>query len=255
MPPVLVRMDRVVLGYRSPLLEPLSLVLREGGFLAVVGPNGGGKSTLVRTLCGVVSPLGGRVLWPKGRVRLGYVPQRQHIDDLFPIAAGEVVALGLLAVRRGWRGIRPADRDRARGWLARLGIGHLADVPFRELSGGQRQRVLLARALAVEPRLLILDEPTSALDPVAEQRFLEDVLGERRRSGTSVVLVTHDLERAAMAEHVALLDKDRGMFVCERSEVFFQTERLRRLYGVPVKVSRDQEGVRIRFLVEQAIHG
>ncbi len=251
-PPLLMEMKDVIMGYRSPILGPLSLGLRGGDFLAVVGPNGGGKSTLVKTLCGILPPIAGRVCRHSESLRLGYVPQRQELDDFFPVTAEEVVALGLLPYRKGWWGLRRADRRSAHACLEHLGIGHLAAVPFRELSGGQRQRVLLARALVVTPDVLVLDEPTSALDPVAEQRLLDEVLAVRAKRRTAIVLVTHALERAAMAERVALVDKDRGIFACDRSEALLRPEVLQGLYGAPVEVHRMADDVRIRFLPNES---
>jgi zinc transport system ATP-binding protein len=180
------------------VLAGVSLVVRPGDYLVLLGGNGAGKSTLLRVGIGLLEPSEGEVLLfgrsprdPRAREHLGYVPQRAAISPRVPATVAEVVVAGR-AGRRLLGGFSAAERERARGALERVGLAHLARRRIGELSGGQQQRVLIARAMATEPKLLVLDEPTAGVDRDSQLRFAE-VLRELNREGTSVVVVAHDL--------------------------------------------------------------
>jgi zinc transport system ATP-binding protein len=179
-----------------PVLENVNLRVQAGDFASVIGPNGGGKTTLIKLMLGLHAPTTGRVrvlgLPPeKARPRIGYMPQHAMMDPRFPARALDVVLMGRLG-----RGLRIAtysagDRRAAGASLDRVGLAADGGRPFSDLSGGQRQRVLLARALVTEPELLLLDEPAANLDQKVEQDFF-DLLKELNRHLT-IVLVSHDL--------------------------------------------------------------
>jgi ABC-type Mn2+/Zn2+ transport system ATPase subunit len=233
----LVRFEQVSLGYRKPLLPPIDFSVRPGVFLGVVGPNGSGKSTLLKTLCGIIAPLGGRLVWPGGRPRIGYVPQRNAIDSIWPISAREVVALGRVPGLSLFGQLRARHLEEADETLKQVGLEGLGHRPFRELSGGQRQRVLLARALAIEPQLLVLDEPTSALDPVGEQRLLGDLARLNEDQGIAVVVVSHQLSLTArISEELAILDGERQVFRHGPTEEITKPEILEEIYGAKATV-------------------
>lgn len=164
-----------------------------GDYIHIAGPNGIGKTTLLRVLAGLLAPLEGRVVRAPelGRGAIGYLPQRSPLQDDFPATVWEVVLSGCQSLR----GLRPFhtahEKSLARGALSRYGIEDLASRSYRELSGGQRQRVLLARSMAVPRRLLLLDEPTTGLDVASVDQFRK-ILAETRASGTAVVVITHD---------------------------------------------------------------
>jgi ABC-type Mn2+/Zn2+ transport system ATPase subunit len=167
-----------------------SLAVRPHEFVVLVGSNGSGKTTLLRGLLGFLPPLAGRVERRAG-LRIGYVPQRETLDPLYPLSALDVVRLGTWRDLPFWRPSGAARRARAREALAACRAGELAGQRYASLSGGQRQRVLLARALASDPELLLLDEPTAGVDPEAE-RVLLDLLRELRvMRGLSIWMVTH----------------------------------------------------------------
>ena len=178
------------------VLEDVDLEVAEGSFVSIIGPNGGGKSTLLKLLLGLIEPQRGsvRVFGEKpaqARGRIGYMPQFQRIDAHFPITVEEVVRLGLLSrrTRLGWP--RRADHAAVDRALDIVNCTHLRRENFALLSGGQRQLVLIARALVSEPRLLLLDEPTANLDPAVEGSFHELL---RRLSGEiTICLVSHDV--------------------------------------------------------------
>jgi zinc transport system ATP-binding protein len=177
------------------VLENATLAIPQGDFACVVGPNGGGKTTLLRLILGLLEPDRGeiRVLGqpPRdARMRIGYMPQHVILDPRFPVRVRDVVLMGRLM--RGRVGpFRRPDRRRVDEALSEVGLADLATRPFSALSGGQRQRVLIARALACEPEILLLDEPTANLDPLVQDE-MNDLLDELNQRLT-VVLVSHDV--------------------------------------------------------------
>ena len=178
-----------------PVLEVPSLTVRAGQSGCIVGPNGGGKSTLLKLMLGLLSPDAGtiRVLGvppEEARMKIGYMPQYHQLDAAFPASVLEVTLMGRITPGMLFR-YRKADYAAAKEALDILGISDLADRSFAGLSGGQRQRVLIARALAGEPKLLLLDEPTANIDPGAEERFYATLEELRRRM--TVITVSHDL--------------------------------------------------------------
>ncbi|MDD4736489.1 MAG: ABC transporter ATP-binding protein [Kiritimatiellae bacterium] len=176
------------------VLEDVTFSIREKDLAAMIGPNGGGKTTLLYLMLGLLHPTSGCVRVLGGdpsevRPRIGYMPQYTEYDPQFPVDVMDVVAMGRL--RRGWGWFTRKDREACRAALGELGIESLAKKPFSMLSGGQRQRVLIARALCGEPELLLLDEPTANVDPRAQDQFYEvlDLLKNRM----AIVVVSHDL--------------------------------------------------------------
>lgn len=241
--PGLLRLERAELGYTRPLLPPFDLEVRAGERLAILGPNGGGKSTLLRSLLGLLPLLRGVRQLPQGRCpRIGYVPQAHRADPVYPLTALEVALQGRFASVGVWRFFGKEDRLAAQGALEAVGLLSQADQPFRELSGGQRQRVLLARALAVEPELLVLDEFTSELDPAASSMLLGEVTQLSVARGTGVVFVTHEIQAALRgATHVAFVDSHQAKFESGPQEQLLTSERLTALYGRTVELHRRGE--------------
>ncbi len=176
-------------GYGEAVLTAVSLELCAGELAAVVGPNGGGKTTLLRGLLGLLEPLRGTV--EADRSALGYVPQRESLDALYPLSALEVVEMGAFRRLGRFGGLSATDRASAAACLVRVGLEGAGRRPFSQLSGGQRQRVLIARALLMGPALLLLDEPTSGADPEAGERVLDLLRELAVERGLGVVLVTH----------------------------------------------------------------
>ena len=178
------------------VLEEANLAIAEKEFVCMVGPNGGGKTTLLKLMLGLLEPQTGTVsIFGKaptaGRKWIGYLPQHANLDARFPVTALDVVLMGRLGKTRGIGFYSKTDRVAACDMLDRVGLGPLAKRSLTALSGGQRQRVLIARALVSEPRLLLLDEPTASLDDYVE-RELYDLLLELNKELT-VVVVTHDI--------------------------------------------------------------
>lgn len=182
---------------RHPAVEDVHLDLEHGSAMALIGPNGAGKSTLLRAVLGLVPLAEGtvRVLGrsaAEARDDVAYVPQADALDAQFPVSVAQVVLMGRYR-KVGWfRRPGKADREIARRALARVGMDQLRGKRFGALSGGQRQRVLLARAIAQEPKLLLLDEPFNALDATTTD-VLVGLLNEFRAEGAGVLMATHDL--------------------------------------------------------------
>ncbi len=188
----LVEIEDAAFGYgERAVLTGVELRIARSTLVGVAGPNGSGKSTLVRGVLGLLAPIRGRV--SRNASSLGYVPQRDTLDALFPLTALEVVRMGAFARLRGLRLLPRAERHAARAALERVGLADQARRLFARLSGGQRQRVLLARALLMQPDLLVLDEPTSGVDAEAEAAILA-LLREFRDEGLGILLVSHRLE-------------------------------------------------------------
>jgi len=194
----------------NEVLHNVSFGIPRGAFVAVIGPNGGGKTTLLRLLLGDLAPLFGEVRVLGGapaaaRRRVGFVPQQVAFDPDFPVTVLETVMLGRVA-DRVFGGFSRADREAAREALARVGLADLGGRPFAALSGGQRQRVAIAQALAAGPELLLLDEPTANVDPATEAELyalFAELAGER-----TLVVVSHNLSVvAARATHLLCVNR------------------------------------------------
>lgn len=173
-----------------PVLENVSFEIKKGEFIGIFGPNGGGKTTLLKTLMGFLKPQKGRIEIA-AREAIGYVPQISHLDRQFPITALGVVLMGCLE-KSTWRSYSPHAKDKARQALHRVGLSDFQDRAFGTLSGGQAQRTLFARALVSEPSILLLDEPTASVDPDAEETIYNLLEGLKR--SMTILMVTHDLQ-------------------------------------------------------------
>ena len=194
----------------KPLPPYPDFQIAEGDFLCIIGPNGSGKTTLLKILLGLLPPAAGRLDVADGLRSggIGYLPQQSPLQKDFPASVREVVLSGAQS-RRGWRPFYTrAERASAARAMDRLGIAPLASRCYRELSGGQRQRVLLARAICVPHRLLLLDEPLTGLDPAAAAAFRAE-LDAIHRDGTAVAMVTHDPAAASQpGRHLLRLGPD-----------------------------------------------
>lgn len=239
---VIVKLEGVEIGYgRKVVLSGLKFSVEEGEFLGIVGPNGSGKTTLLKAICGILKPLGGRIIRRRG-LRFGYVPQRQVVDEAFPLTVLEVVLMGRYGLLGPWRRPRRGDRESALSALKMVGMEGNYSRLYRELSEGQKQRVLMARALACEPEVLLLDEPTADMDPASQKAVLEFVKGLHCQ-GMTVLLVSHLLDIVAnYAERIAVIGGGR-LFLGPREEMLDE-ERLSSLYGVRVRVE-EVEGRRV----------
>lgn len=187
----------VSFSYGGPyVLEDVNLCLHQGDFASLIGPNGGGKTTLLKIILGLLKPAKGsvRVLGgspEESRRRIGYIPQKAQFDPQFPVSVFEVALMGRLGVGQSIGLYSKSDRERSLKALAEVGLADLRNRAFSALSGGQQQRVLIARALSSDPEMLLLDEPTANLDVHMEEAFYDLLVTLNRRM--TIVLVSHDL--------------------------------------------------------------
>jgi ABC-type Mn2+/Zn2+ transport system ATPase subunit len=189
----LIEASGLAAGYGGPpAVTDVSFRLAAGERLALLGPNGGGKTTILRAVLGELRPLAGTL---RVSASCGSVPQTERTRLDYPVSALEVATMGALSRLPWWRRPGRGDRQEARRALARVGLEGLADETFGELSGGQRQRVLIARALVQDARLLLMDEPFTGLDRPAAAR-LEVLIATLAEEGHGIVIATHDLEQA-----------------------------------------------------------
>jgi ABC-type Mn2+/Zn2+ transport system ATPase subunit len=188
-------------GAGLPALREVTFAAARGQAVAVLGPNGGGKTTLFRALLGELPAIAGSVSYERAPA---YVPQTERSRLDFPVSALDVALMGAYARTPWYRRIRAADRELARDALARVGLGGLAGDRFGELSGGQRQRVLVARALVQDAPLLLLDEPFAGVDRASEEALM-GILDELRGEGRVLLVATHDIEQARCWDRVLCL--------------------------------------------------
>jgi len=193
----LVGIKNVYAGYGGDaVLKDVNLDICDNDFIGVIGPNGGGKTTLIKLLLGIIEPYRGRIKYfpdstGREKVNMGYLPQLQMIDKQFPISVIEVVLSGLMNKKKLLSGYSRKEKTQAREMLARMGISRLEKNTIGELSGGELQRVLLCRAIISNPRMLLLDEPNTFVDNQFERELYE--LLKELNEQMAILLVTHDL--------------------------------------------------------------
>jgi zinc transport system ATP-binding protein len=216
----------VSFSYRPgvPALEHVNLELGEGEFVAVAGPNGGGKTTLVRLLLGLLRPTAGSALLYgepahrfSRRFLLGYVAQRLQVGGDAPATVREVVATGRLRRSRLLGPMRSRDHELVEDAIARVGLAHVAGSPLRALSGGMQQRAYIAKALAGEPSLLVLDEPTTGVDVESQESFAALLDRLHSELGVTIVYVSHEfgaverfVERLVLVRRTIVFDGSPG---------------------------------------------
>jgi ABC-type Mn2+/Zn2+ transport system ATPase subunit len=205
----LIEASTLAAGYDgAAAISAVDFSLADGQTLALLGPNGGGKTTLLRTVLGELRPLAGAL---RVGAACGVVPQTERSRLDYPVSALDVAAMGAISRLPWWRRPGRAERREAGRALERVGLGPLADETFGRLSGGQRQRALIARALVQDAGLLLLDEPFSGLDRGSAEA-LEALIGELAAEGRGIVLATHDLEQARGCDLVLCINRRQVAF-------------------------------------------
>ena len=234
---VAVRASHLALGYGArPVLEDVSFEAPRGSALCVLGPNGGGKTTLFRALVGELRPLRGQL----GVVaRPAYVAQTERTRLDFPVTALDVALMGSLANGRWWLPPRRSERHAAHTALERVGLGAQANVRFGELSGGQRRRALVARALAQDTAVLLLDEPFAGIDPVSVEG-MSTLFAELCAEGRTLLLSTHDVEGARSFDLVLCLNRRQVAFGDPAATL--TREALEATYGGEIVILDDPGG-------------
>ncbi len=253
----LIEFKNVSLGYgKKEILSNLNFEIYQNDFIGIVGPNGAGKTTLLRAILSILKPLKGEVIYkqsqssisessgvPNSKLRFGYVPQVQTIDEIFPLTVSEIVMMG----RYSQLGliVRPQkiDRNKVFSVLKYLDIEPLANRTYLELSGGLRQRVLLARALVCDPDILILDEPTNDLDLASEKTTMDLIKKLHIDKNITVVMVSHLLNVVInYVEKIAFINSRE--FKIHSIEEVLTEENLSEVYGIKVRIG-NLEGEKI----------
>ncbi len=207
----------VTLGYENKVVaKNLNFKIDQGDYLCVVGENGTGKSTLIKTLLGLIKPLSGEIIvnvQGKNHKGIGYLPQQTQAQKDFPASVWEVVLSGVLNNDHRCPFYNKKDKAEAEKNMEKLNILDLKKRCYRELSGGQQQRVLLARALCATDSVLILDEPVTGLDPAASMEFYETIKDLNKKENVTIIMVSHDIKNALnYATHILHLEQENDFF-------------------------------------------
>jgi len=223
----------------SDIIKDISFVIQKGEYSAVIGPNGGGKTTLIRLLLGLENKSAGeiRLFGQKQRSfkawdKIGYVPQRvSQVDQYFPATVEEVVKMGRTAKRGLFTRESDADRLAVEQAMEKMDVTNLRSKLVGELSGGQRQRVMIARALASEPEVLILDEPNTGVDMVSQNRFYTLLRELNKKDGMTILFITHDV--GVIADDIqTMLCINQTLLACNNPHEVLSCDEMSKLYGI-----------------------
>ncbi len=236
----LIRFEHASFRYpHGPALEDITLEIADGEFIGVIGPNGSGKTTMLRAILGLMAPLMGSLqifdcacqdLRCFHRARIGYLPQMRSVDPYFPITVREAVLMGRAGAMGLWKRPGKMDHEIVRHALEDVGMAEYEDHPLGALSGGQQQRVFIARALAPHPQILLLDEPTTGIDTTTQHTVLDLIRRLHQELHLTVVLVSHDINLIApFADRIALL-KTR-LHAIGPAKAVLNREALAKVYG------------------------
>ncbi|RZN13916.1 MAG: ABC transporter ATP-binding protein [Methanosarcinales archaeon] len=232
-----VRLENVWVHYnRVPILEEINLAIYQHDFLGIIGPNGGGKSTLLKVILGLIKPDKGEIKVfghppEKSRERIGYLSQYKAFDRDFPISVWDVVLMARMGLYKMFKRYSEKDKKSAESALKTVEMLNYRDRQIGTLSGGQQQRVLIARALVSNPELLLLDEPTAGIDVSAQREFYE--LLKKLNEKTTIVLVSHDLTAVSVyVDKIACLN--RRLFYHNSKEI--RSEDIEAIYQCPVEL-------------------
>jgi len=219
----------VTIGYgKKKIIENINVSICENDFIGIVGPNGAGKTTFLKTLLGNLKPLSGTI--QKNSLRFGYVPQRDTVQPLLPYTVYDVVMMGRYSLMGIFGKPTVKDHNAVNSSLEHVGIQHLKDFNYNSLSGGQRQRTLIARALAVEPGILILDEPTNGMDTPSHYSLLDLISKLHDQDKLTILLVSHLLSDVANGVKRLIL-MDKNFFQFGSIEEVLSEENLQKTYS------------------------
>jgi len=231
---VMIELKNISASYNGePVLEDVNLNIRENDFIGIIGPNGGGKTTLLKLILGIMQPVKGRIIFNKEKIKpneIGYLPQMPEGDYTFPISVQDVVLSGLMMLKGKTARMSHEDKARAADVLKDMGIYNLRSRTLNQLSGGELQRVYLCRALIGSPKLLLLDEPGNFVDSNFEQGFYDKL--EEYNEQAAIMMVSHD---------VGTISAFVKSFACVNQKLYFHdsdriTAEQLKSYGCPIQL-------------------
>lgn len=246
----LIQFKNVFLGYgKNILLANLNFDIFKGDYLGIVGPNGVGKTTLLKAILGINKQRKGDIFFKteeksnNSKLRFGYVPQRGQLDEVYPLTVEEIVLMGRYRQIGMLGKVKRIDRDKTMEALMHLDIYDLAKKQYSELSGGQKQRTLIARALVCDPDVLILDEPTDGLDVNSQIAIMKLITHFHQEHKLTIMLVSHHLSVVVnYANRIALIEK--GIFQIGEVDEILNQKNLKKLYNKQIEI-RDINGEKV----------
>ncbi len=241
----ILQLHELIVGYpERPLSTPLNLQVPQGAILGIMGPNGTGKSTLMKTLLGLNPAFSGSVTWSP-KTRFGYVPQEGGIDDLFPFTVKDLLIMGEKPAL--WRGLQKSDAQQIATILNELEMGGFESRLFRDLSSGQKQRTLLGRALMSQPDVLVLDEPFSSLDYSFRHRIWKRLKHWHLSSGGTLILIDHDINQLINEVSDLILMGPYQSFAGPKQELL-QEGILQQAYEADLHFHHENGHIQVHFL-------
>lgn len=243
----LLTLNRLVVGYSGRgLSSPLNLEVSAGTSLGIIGGNGTGKTTLVKTLMGLIPPLEGEVFWKQG-TRFGYVPQENQVDMLFPLRILDLLKMGMVGKLPRFRNSSPSLKEAIHSILAEMEISSLKHSLVRDVSGGERQRSLIARAWVSKPDVLIMDEPFNSLDYLFKEKLWRIFANWKENHPLTLVMIDHDLNRIINQVDQVIVLGSHGT-VCGSTREVITPENLTKAYGAPLHVHHENGNLQVHFL-------
>ena len=231
----MISMQSVQLGYgKTIVLDNVNIKINHGDYVAIVGTNGCGKTTLLRSMMGMLSPKKGNIT-TEPSTKIGYVPQKDALDMLFPLTVFEVVQMGLYGLLKPWQRLQQKHKQDIHQVIEQVQLKDKAHHLFRDLSGGQRQKALIARALVARPNCIMLDEPATGIDIPGQYEILDFIYQIHHQYQTTVIMISHHLDLVMRYAQKVGIIYDKKL-TCGAKEDIITSEKLSHIYQYPIHI-------------------